>query len=149
MGDSLFWRLYYADGSTMDEAADNSSILLSRPSPAVLVITRAHLPVNGMQINHPGMREPVCKIELFVAPITTLWKPVFYRKRSIRVKTTSDEWNNNDISLDAVVFGRCIEQKNGRIDSNLWAICDGVNAIDCPQWAIDQAAIERLCTVKY
>lgn len=140
MSDPLYWRLYYADGSYQDEAEDGSSILMSRPGAVILVAMKG-----------PEPRLPVCKVELF--DTEKFWKPIWYRKRSVKVRTSGLAASQEAVQLDATVFGKALagERKDDRakVDVNLYASFDGVTVVNCPQDAIDQGAIDNLLFGKY
>lgn len=133
----LFWRLYYADDSFMDEPVDNASILVSRPDPVVLVVCQG------------ALRIPLCKVELF--DNDAKYKPIFYRKRSIDLDAHAEA------RTDLVVFGRArtalvhagASRADVQFDGTLYASSDGHHVQNCPPNGIDEAAIQHLLLDSY
>lgn len=125
--DALYWRLYYADDSYVDEPLGNLSIRSARAGAVQLV---ACFPTEP--------RQPLVRIAL----LGDQWRPVWYRKRSMGITN-----GQSGPRLDITVFGRAKEGKHA-VDCQLWACMDGRTVINCPKWAIDQRAIEGLIGIK-
>lgn len=135
--DPLYWRLYYPDDTFIDEPLSNASIKLARPGAIILAACR---PLTGPQ--GQDLRKPIVRVDLFDSTEVDgrLFKPVWYRKRSIGVFSGKRELPR----LDLTIFGRAREETH-EINSTLWASPDdGTTVIDCPGEAIDMRAIESL-----
>lgn len=144
-----YWRLVYAD-SVMDEPDQGGTILDSRPGALVLLLCAyrwQETQDSRLTTVAAPLRVPFCKVELFEQGDKQPFSPLFYRKRSMAIDGT-------DQRLDLTVFGRgraraiVIRTADGArgevgFDGQLWAY-NGDMVTDCPQWAIDQAAIEHL-----
>ncbi|MDE2096670.1 MAG: hypothetical protein KGL39_05430 [Patescibacteria group bacterium] len=114
MGDPVYWRLLYPDGTELTEPAENLSIRAARPGAKSLVLLSPDLrPVVGIELNG--------------------YRPIFYRQRSMDV-------NGKGRRLDATIFGRARYDDSGKIDGTLW-VWAGNHEAPCPLRLIDSKMI--------
>ena len=120
------WRLVYPDDSVVEQ-------------------------VDGLCESVRGAKHGACALLLIVKETGTQHVgirldperdfPVVYSRRGISIHMGSGA---QEITTDAVVFGRMHETDDGRLDGTLWLLRKDGSVVSCPERYIDARAIESL-----
>lgn len=143
MTEALYWRLAYADDTTFDEDEDGCSIRLSPPG-AVAVIVTERQPDGSRK---PMVAEPLTELAAitlrsdpsrYVREVgCSPWFPIFYRIRSLAMDGSGPR-------TDVTIFGRARQAVGDSFDAVLWMVRRGGIVDNCPEPAIDMAAVQML-----
>lgn len=130
MTEAFYWRLDYADGTTVHEPDGEVSILSAPGGATAIVVCR--------RVFKDGRRIPVVQ-ELMEHPRLLKagpWVPIFYRRKQMDVRTDGQPVDMT-ARTTGTVFGRGCEGAN-EIHLRLWTLNAGF-VVDCPAHLIDMA----------